>query len=169
MFLHGSWMHLIGNMWFLWIFGNNIEDSLGHGRFILFYLVAGLAASSSHVFSAPGSPIPMVGASGAISGIMGAYLVLYPRVRIYTLFFFIIFFRIIPVPAWVILAYWFVIQVASGASLPAAGAGVAYWAHIGGFVTGLVLVKPLENKDLVEAKRRHVKLDRKDIRRGGWW
>ena len=98
-----------------------------------------------------------------------SYLAPYPLIRICTPFLFIIFIHIIPLPAWVILAYWFVIQVASGASLPAAGAGVAYWAHIGGFVAGLLLVKPLENKDLVEAKRRCVKLDRKDIRRGGWW
>jgi membrane associated rhomboid family serine protease len=168
MFLHGSWMHLIGNMWFLWIFGNNIEDSLGHGRFILFYLLTGAAASAGHILSEPASTIPMVGASGAISGIMGAYLLLYPRVRILTLFFFVIFIRIIPLPAWIMLGYWFLIQLASGTTTGAAS-GVAFWAHIGGFVAGLALVKPFENEQLVDAKRQHVKLDRRDIRRGGWW
>jgi membrane associated rhomboid family serine protease len=169
MFLHGGWLHLIGNMWFLWIFGNNIEDSLGHGRFILFYLLTGLAASAGHILSDPGSGIPMVGASGAISGVMGAYLVLYPRVRIVTLVFLLIFIRIVPLPAWVMLAYWFAIQLASGASLSAGGSGVAFWAHVGGFIAGLLLVKPFEKKQLVEAKRQHIKLDRKDIRGGGWW
>jgi membrane associated rhomboid family serine protease len=168
MFLHGSWMHLIGNMWFLWIFGNNIEDSLGHGRFILFYLLTGIAASAGHVLSEPASTVPMVGASGAISGIMGAYLVLYPRVRILTLFFFIIFIRIFPLPAWVMLGYWFLIQLASGTTTGAAS-GVAFWAHIGGFVAGLALVKPFENKQLTDAKRQHIKLDKREIRRGGWW
>ncbi|MDX1675681.1 MAG: rhomboid family intramembrane serine protease [Longimicrobiales bacterium] len=168
MFLHGSWMHLIGNMWFLWIFGNNIEDSLGHGRFILFYLLTGLAASAGHIVSEPGSTVPMVGASGAISGIMGAYLLLYPRVRILTLFFFIIFIRIIPLPAWIMLGYWFAIQLLSG-TLTGAASGVAFWAHIGGFVAGLLLVKPFEKEELVRAKRGGVKLDRKEIRHGGWW
>ncbi|MFO7893124.1 MAG: rhomboid family intramembrane serine protease [Longimicrobiales bacterium] len=168
MFLHGSWMHLIGNVWFLWIFGNNIEDSLGHGRFLLFYLLTGAAAAAGHILSAPGSPVPMVGASGAISGIMGAYLLLYPRVRILTLFFFVIFIRIIPLPAWVMLGYWFLIQLLSGTATGGAS-GVAFWAHVGGFVAGLALVKPFENRQLVEAKRQHVKLDKRDIRRGGWW
>ena len=169
MFLHGGWMHLIGNMWFLWIFGNNIEDSMGHLRFLLFFLLTGLAASAGHILSSPGSTVPMVGASGAISGIMGAYLVLYPRVRILTLFFFIIFIRIFPLPAWVMLAYWFAIQLLSGTSTPATGSGVAYWAHIGGFVAGLVLVKLFENTQLVDAKRTGTKLQRREIEHGGWW
>ncbi|MFW5947580.1 MAG: rhomboid family intramembrane serine protease, partial [Gemmatimonadota bacterium] len=129
MFLHGSWMHLIGNMWFLWIFGNNIEDSLGHLRFLVFYILSGLAASAGHILSGPGSPVPMVGASGAISGVMGAYLVLYPRVRIHTLFFFFYFIRVIAIPAWFVLGEWFLIQLLAGTTTGAAS-GVAFWAHI---------------------------------------
>jgi membrane associated rhomboid family serine protease len=169
MFLHGGWFHLIGNMWFLWIFGNNIEDSMGHLRFLLFYLITGLAASAGHILSAPGSLIPTVGASGAISGIMGAYLVLYPRVRVFTLIWLLIFIRVVPLPAWVMLGYWFLIQVAAGTTTASADAGVAFWAHIGGFVAGIALVKPFEKKQLVAAKRAKVKLDRREIRGGGWW
>jgi membrane associated rhomboid family serine protease len=169
MFLHGGWFHLIGNMWFLWIFGNNIEDSFTRLRFLLFYVICGLAASGAHILASPASAIPMVGASGAISGIMGAYLVLYPRVRVYTLFFFFIFIRVIPLPAWVMLLYWFAIQIFSGAAGPATGGGVAFWAHVGGFAAGALLAKPFEKKQLVEAKRAHVKLSRKQIEHGGWW
>ncbi|HSH46457.1 MAG TPA: rhomboid family intramembrane serine protease [Longimicrobiales bacterium] len=169
MFLHGSWFHLIGNMWFLWIFGNNIEDSMGRFRFLLFYLLTGLAAAAAHTLSVPDSPLPMVGASGAISGVMGAYLVLYPRVRVFTLFFFFIFIRVIPLPAWVMLGYWFAIQLISGSMTPGDGAGVAFWAHVGGFAAGLLLVKLFENRQLVGAKRRNVKLDPHQIRHGGWW
>jgi membrane associated rhomboid family serine protease len=157
MFLHGGWLHLIGNMWFLWIFGNNIEDSMGHLRFLLFYVLCGVLAAGAHILSQPASGIPTVGASGAISGVMGAYLLLYPRVRIYTLFIIIFFIRIIPVPAWAILLWWFVIQVISG-STSMAGAGVAFWAHIGGFVAGVLLVKPFENRQLVAARRQHIRL-----------
>ena len=169
MFLHGGWMHLIGNMWFLWIFGNNVEDSMGRLRFLLFYLLTGLAATAAHIFTSPGSLIPMVGASGAISGIMGAYLVLYPRVRVYTLFFFFIFIRVIPLPAWIMLVYWFALQLLMGAYTPADGGGVAFWAHVGGFVAGLVLVKLFENRQLVRAKRAKVKLRPSEIRHHGWW
>ena len=169
MFLHGGWLHLIGNMWFLWIFGNNIEDSMGHLRFLLFYLLTGGAAAAAHIFSAPGSQIPIVGASGAISGIMGAYLVLYPRVRVLTLFVIIIFIRVIPLPAWVMLGYWFAIQLFSGTMAPAAGTGVAFWAHIGGFVAGLALIKLFEQKQLTTAKKAHIKLDPKQIRHRGWY
>ena len=169
MFLHGGWLHLIGNMWFLWIFGNNVEDSMGRLRFLLFYLLTGLAAVAAHVVSSPGSVIPTVGASGAISGIMGAYLVLYPRVRVYTLFIIIIFIRVIPLPAWVMLVYWFVLQLLMGAGTPTDGGGVAFWAHVGGFVAGAVLVKLFENRQLVSAKRAHVKLDKRQIAHGGWW
>ncbi|HKJ02151.1 MAG TPA: rhomboid family intramembrane serine protease [Longimicrobiales bacterium] len=138
MFLHGGWFHLVGNMWFLWVFGNNIEDAMGPGRFVIFYLVSGTLAALAHVLTDPTSTLPMVGASGAISGIMGAYLVLYPRARVHTLFFFLIFFRVIPLPAWVILGYWFVLQLLSSGS--GAGAGVAYAAHVGGFLAGILLV-----------------------------
>jgi membrane associated rhomboid family serine protease len=116
MFLHGGWLHLIGNMWFLWIFGNNIEDSMGHVRFLLFYTLTGLVAGGAHVWFLPDSTIPTVGASGAISGVMGAYLILYPRVRVQTLLLIIIFVRIIPIPAWLILLYWFVLQIFLGAA-----------------------------------------------------
>jgi len=138
MFLHGGWFHLVGNMWFLWIFGNNIEDAMGAGRFAVFYVLAGTLAALAHVVTDPGSPVPMVGASGAISGVMGAYLVLYPRARVDTLFYFLIFFRIIPLPAWVILGYWFAIQLLSTGA--GAGPGVAYAAHVGGFLAGILLV-----------------------------
>jgi membrane associated rhomboid family serine protease len=169
MFLHGSWMHLIGNMWFLWIFGNNIEDSMGHLRFLAFYLLAGLAAAGAHILSAPGSWIPTVGASGAISAVMGAYLLLYPRVRIQTLFILVVVVRVFRVPAWVILGQWIVIQVLSGAGTPAGEAGIAFWAHIGGFVAGLLLVKPFQMRRLAEAKRANVVLPRREIPHGGWW
>ncbi|MFV1986264.1 MAG: rhomboid family intramembrane serine protease [Gemmatimonadota bacterium] len=152
MFMHGGWFHLIGNMWFLWVFGNNIEDSMGHGRFALFYVLTGAIAAAAHVVSDPSSAIPVVGASGAISGIMGAYLVLYPRVRVQTLIILIVFIRVIRVPAWVMLGYWFFLQVLSGAATLGAGGGVAFWAHVGGFVAGLVLIKPFERRPPVEAK-----------------
>ena len=169
MFLHGSWMHLVGNMWFLWIFGNNVEDSMGHLRFVVFYLLTGLVAALSHVLSDPSSAVPMVGASGAISAIMGAYLVLYPRAAVETLFIIVIFVRIVPLPAWVMLGYWMVIQLALSAASPAGGGGVAYLAHIGGFVAGAALILLFRNRELVSAKRRKVKLSRQEIGHGGWW
>jgi membrane associated rhomboid family serine protease len=170
MFLHGSWVHLIANMWFLWLFGNNVEDSMGHLRFLLFYLLVGLAATGAHILSAPSSPVPTVGASGAISGIMGAYLLLYPRIRIQTLFIFIIFIRILPVPAWFVLIYWFALQLLSGYITPMTetGGGVAFWAHVGGFVAGVALVKLFENRTLVDAKRRRVRLKPAEIQHRGW-
>jgi membrane associated rhomboid family serine protease len=170
MFLHGSWLHLVGNLWFLWIFGNNVEDSMGHTRFLLFYLLTGLVAAASHVATQPDSVLPMVGASGAISSIMGAYLVLYPRARVHTLFIIIIFIRIFPLPAWFFLLYWLSIQVASSALQgPGGGGGVAFWAHIGGFAGGVILVKLFENPALVRAKRSGVLLQRRDLKGGGWW
>ena len=145
MFLHGSWMHLIGNMWFLWIFGDNIEDHLGHLRYFILYLVCGIAASATHILFNLGSDIPSVGASGAIAGVMGAYFVLFPSARVLTLvpFFFIYF---VWLPAWVMLGYWFVVQFLSGAATSItyskdSGGGIAFWAHVGGFVTGLLLIK----------------------------
>lgn len=168
MFLHGSWLHLIGNLWFLWIFGNNVEDSMGHGRFLVFYLVTGVVAALSHVLMDPASTVPMVGASGAISAVMGAYLVLYPRARVDTLFWIVVFVRVVPLPAWVLLGYWFLIQlVATGVS--GASGGVAYAAHAGGFVAGVVLVKLFRNPKLVSAKRRGVVLLPRELDRGGWW
>ncbi|MET0400909.1 MAG: rhomboid family intramembrane serine protease [Cystobacter sp.] len=157
MFLHGSWSHLLGNCLFFWVFGNNVEDSMGRLRFIVFYLLCGLAAAAAQVMVDPSSPIPMVGASGAISGVMGAYLLLYPRVRVNMLFIFIIFFKIIPLPAWLVLLYWFGVQVLTGLpqlnSLNAeGGGGVAVWAHVGGFVAGLVLIKLFENRQLTRRR-----------------
>ncbi|HEX9444296.1 MAG TPA: rhomboid family intramembrane serine protease [Candidatus Binatia bacterium] len=150
MFLHGSWMHLLGNMWFLWIFGNNIEDSMGHLRFIVFYLLCGFAAAAAQIVASPGSAVPMVGASGAISGVMGAYLVLYPNVRVYTLVPLGFFITSMALPAWVMLGYWFVIQFVSGlVSFGGELGGVAFWAHVGGFVAGVALVKLFARSDYI--------------------
>jgi membrane associated rhomboid family serine protease len=153
MFLHGGWMHLIGNMWFLWIFGNNVEDSMGRLRFIAFYLLTGLAAALGQVIANPDSIVPMVGASGAISGVMGAYLVLYPRVKVYTLVPIFIFFTSIALPAWAMLGYWFVIQLVSGWYSSGDQGGVAFWAHIGGFIAGVVLIKFFAREEYVQAHR----------------
>jgi membrane associated rhomboid family serine protease len=156
MFLHGSWMHLIGNMWFLWLFGNNIEDSMTRPRFAVFYLACGLAAALLQVFADPRSGIPMVGASGAISGVMGGYLVLYPRVRVFTLLPLGFFWTTIALPAWGMLIYWMLLQFLGGiSSIGAEGGGVAFWAHIGGFVAGVVLVKFFRRADHVAAHQRH--------------
>jgi membrane associated rhomboid family serine protease len=159
MFLHGSWLHLIANMWFLWLFGNNVEDSMGHGRYLVFFVLTGLVAAGAHIYSDPAAAIPMVGASGAVSGLMGAYLVLYPKVRIQTLFIIIFIIRIVPLPAWLTLIVWFLIQLASGYFSPGQ-VGVAFWAHIGGFVAGVVLVKIFENRGLVAERRRKARASR---------
>jgi membrane associated rhomboid family serine protease len=153
MFLHGGWLHLIGNMWFLWVFGNNIEDSMGHLRYLVFYLLTGTLAALTHIYSSVGSVVPTVGASGAISGVMGAYLILYPRVRVQTLFWIIIFIKIIAVPAWVVLIQWFALQFLYWlTSTNTAEGGVAVWAHIGGFLAGMLLIKLFENRKLVRAR-----------------
>jgi len=156
MFLHGSWMHLLGNMWFLWLFGNNIEDSMGHFRFVVFYLLCGLAAAMAQLLASPSSPIPMVGASGAISGVMGAYLLLYPNVRVYTLVPIGFFITSMALPAWVMLGYWFVLQFISGlVSFGGEMSGVAFWAHVGGFVAGIVLIKLFARGDYVDERQAH--------------
>ena len=157
MFLHGGWAHILGNAIFFWVFGNNIEDSMGAVRFLAFYLICGLAAAATHILVQPGSPVPTVGASGAISGVMGAYLVLYPRVRVNMLFIFIIFFRVIPIPAWAVLLWWFAIQLLTGLPQlspmqPDVSSGVAVWAHIGGFITGAVLIKLFEDRRRVDQR-----------------
>jgi rhomboid family protein len=152
MFLHGGWLHLIGNMWFLWIFGNNIEDSMGHGRYLAFYLLCGLAAAATQTFISPGSIVPMVGASGAISGVMGAYVVLYPRVRVHMLVFLFIFVTRIVVPAYLMLGYWFLLQLLGGSASQGEG-GVAFWAHVGGFVAGAALIRVFQDDDLVAQHR----------------
>ncbi|VDC33313.1 rhomboid family intramembrane serine protease [Pseudogemmobacter humi] len=143
MFLHGGWMHLIGNMLFLWIFGDNLEEEMGHFRFLLFYLATGLAAAALQILPDPGSKVPMVGASGAIAGVMGAYLLLYPRAKVDVLLIFVIFFRIFTLPAWIVLGVWFGIQLFSGLTTPTAEGGVAWFAHIGGFLAGVGLALPL--------------------------
>lgn len=138
-FLHGGWMHLAGNMLFLWIFGDNVEDEMGHLRYLLFYLACGVAAGLAQVAFEPNARVPMVGASGAIAGVMGAYLLLFPKAKVDILIIIVFFFRIFPIPAWIMLALWFGMQFVGGiASNPDQG-GVAYWAHAGGFVAGLIL------------------------------
>jgi membrane associated rhomboid family serine protease len=158
MFLHGSWGHLLGNGLFLWVFGNNIDDSMGPFRFLVFYILCGLVAVGAHMLVDPASPVPTVGASGAISGVLGAYLVLYPKARVNMLFFFLIIIRVIPLPAWVVLIWWFAIQVLQGLPQlsplrPEVSGGVAVWAHVGGFVAGVVLVKLFENRALVAERK----------------
>ncbi len=151
MFLHGGWMHLIGNMWFLWIFGDNVEDVLGHGKYLVFYLLAGVAAAVVQVLAAPGSRVPMVGASGAIAGVMGAYMVKFPHSRILTLVPVIVFFTTIEVPAVLMLLYWFAIQFVSGVGSIGyshlSQGGVAWMAHVGGFIAGIVLVFTMGTRD----------------------
>ena len=142
MFLHGSWMHVLGNMWFLYIFGDNVEDYLGHFPYLLFYLLTGLIAMFAQVLVDPHSHLPTIGASGAIAGVLGAYFVLYPRARVLTWFFVFVLW----VPAWVILGYWFVLNFLSGTATSIAYqgravGGVAFWAHVGGFIAGLALVR----------------------------
>lgn len=143
MFLHGGWMHLIGNMLFLFIFGDNMEDEMGHAGFLAFYLIAGLAAAALQYYAAPMSEIPMVGASGAIAGVMGGYLLLFPKARVDVLFIIVIFIRILPIRAWIVLGIWFCLQIFSGVTTPTDGGGVAYWAHAGGFVAGVLMTLPL--------------------------
>jgi membrane associated rhomboid family serine protease len=160
MFMHGGWMHLIGNMLFLWVFGNNIEDSTGRVRFLSFYVLCGIAAVFAQSIVNPGSPVPMVGASGAISGVMGAYMVLHPRTRVHVLVFLGIWITTIRVPAYLMLAYWFILQILGG--LPGLGkevGGTAFLAHVGGFVAGLVLILLFRNKSLVDQHpmRTHVR------------
>lgn len=145
MFLHGSWLHLIGNMWALWIFGDNVEDHLGHFLYLVLYLTTGIAASAVHTFFNLNSMVPSVGASGAIAGMMGAYFVLYPRARVLTIvpFFFAFFMWL---PAWIVLGYWFVLEFLQGSATAIAATsstqgGIAFWAHVGGFIAGVLLIR----------------------------
>jgi membrane associated rhomboid family serine protease len=142
-FLHGGWMHLLGNMLFLWIFGDNLEEVLGKIGFLLFYLLGGVGAGLVQWAAEPGSPIPTIGASGAIAAVMGGYLLLFPRARVDVLLFVIIIIRIIPVPAWIVLVLWLVFQVFGGVGADPLTGGVAYWAHVGGFVVGFLLMVPV--------------------------
>jgi membrane associated rhomboid family serine protease len=146
MFLHGGFLHLAGNMLYLWIFGDNVEDRLGHTRFLVFYLVCGVAAALFFIWTAPHLRVPLVGASGAIAGVLGAYLLSYPKARIATLIFFGFFIRIVYIPALIVLGLWFLLQIFSG--LPALGAekqagGTAFFAHVGGFIAGMLLIWPM--------------------------
>ncbi len=145
MFMHGGWMHLIGNMWFLWLFGNNIEDRLGHMLFLFFYIAGGLAATACHWAYDPDSTIPVVGASGAVAAVLGAYAVTYPWAKVKTLLFLIIFVTVLELPALVVLGGWFILQLVEAAGamqvgLGGGGAGVAWWAHVGGFIVGAILM-----------------------------
>jgi membrane associated rhomboid family serine protease len=146
MFLHGGWMHFLGNMLFLWIFGDNVEDRMGHGRFLVFYLLCGAVAAAAHLASDPASPVPTIGASGAVAGVMGAYFVLYPQSRILTLVPIFLFIQIVEIPAIIFLGLWFVLQLFSGLGSVLSTArgdavgGIAFWAHVAGFAAGALLV-----------------------------
>jgi len=157
MFLHGGWLHIAGNMLFLWVFGDNVEDTMGHVSYLLFYLLTGLAAGLAQVVIDSGSQIPLVGASGAISGVLGAYIMLFPHGRIRTLVFLGFFITVVLIPAWVQIGLWIVLQFFNGfASLGVRteeGGGVAYWAHIGGFIAGMGLVWLFRDKDAVDRQR----------------
>ena len=157
MFLHGGWMHLIGNMWFLWVYGDNVEDVLGHGKYLIFYLACGVAASLTQYAVSPDSRVPTLGASGAIAGVMGAYLIKFPHSRILTLIPIFFFFTTIEIPAALILVYWFILQFFSG--LGSVGysqvsqGGVAWFAHMGGFIAGMILIATMSTKDRYRRRR----------------
>jgi membrane associated rhomboid family serine protease len=157
MFLHGGWMHVLGNMLFLWVFGGRIEDLLGHAKYLVFYLLCGIVAALGQVVVSPYSTVPMVGASGAIAGVMGAYLIKFPRARILTLVLIVFFVTTIEIPAHIMLGYWFVVQLFSGfgtiARTHISQGGTAYFAHIGGFVAGMLLVKIMGTSDRYNRRR----------------
>ena len=153
MFLHGSWMHVIGNMWYLWIFGDNVEDRVGHGRFIVFYLLCGTVAAIGQIVMDPTSTLPTIGASGAIAGVMGAYFVLYPQSRVLTLIPLIIFWEVIELPAYILLGFWFVMQLFSAGAIAVTASshgsgGVAFAAHVAGFVVGMAGVFVFKKRDV---------------------
>lgn len=143
MFLHGGFMHLAGNMLFLWIFGDNMEDEMGHIRFAVFYVLSGFAAAYIQYLPNIYSQIPMVGASGAIAGVMGGYLLMFPKAKVDVFLFFIVFFRILPIPSFIVLGVWMALQVFNGLGSDLNGGGTAYWAHVGGFIAGMVMTLPL--------------------------
>jgi len=150
MFMHGSWMHILGNMWFLWVFGDNVEDSMGTARFAIFYVLSGFAAAAAQVWADPSSAVPMVGASGAIGGVMGAYIMLYPRVKVHMIFILIILIIPFRVPAIAMLGYWILVQVVGGiSSMGSTGGGVAFWAHVGGFAAGAALIWVFKDEELL--------------------
>ncbi len=156
MFMHGGWLHIIGNMWFLAIFGDNVEDAMGTFKFILFYLLCGIAAEAAQIIANPSSPVPMVGASGAIGGVMGAYMVLFPMAPVHMLVFFGFFLTRIVVPAFFMLGYWFLLQFLGGLFSfgNTSGGGVAFWAHIGGFIAGIMLLRTFCSSSRMEECRR---------------
>jgi membrane associated rhomboid family serine protease len=155
MFIHGGWLHLIFNMLYLWIFGNNVEDALGRVRFLGFYLACGLVATATQVLTGPGSTAPMIGASGAVAGVLGAYLVLYPRARVLSVFTLGVIFPVVSVPAWILLAVWFALQAVEGVlSFRHPDVGVAFFAHVGGFLTGMGLGFVLARRPRRRASRR---------------
>jgi len=168
MFMHGGFLHLGGNMLYLWIFGDNVEESMGRFRFLLFYLACGAFAALAQAWVDPSSTIPMVGASGAISGVLGAYILLHPQATVRTLIVLGFFITIVRVPALIVLGIWFVMQFISAAAMPTAEGGVAFWAHVGGFVAGMVLVFPFKRRavSLWQAPRSHAFETEK--RRGRW-
>jgi Uncharacterized membrane protein (homolog of Drosophila rhomboid) len=157
MFLHGGWMHIIGNMWFLWVYGDNVEDVLGHGRYLVFYLLCGIFAACTQYAISPDSRVPTLGASGAIAGVMGAYLIKFPHSRILTLIPIIVFWTTIEIPAVIILVYWFILQFFMGVGSigysQAGQGGVAFFAHIGGFVAGMILVSIMGPKEQYSRRR----------------
>jgi membrane associated rhomboid family serine protease len=157
MFLHGGWLHVIGNMWFLWIFGDNVEDVLGHWVYLLFYVLCGVAAGLTQLMLSPDSRVPTVGASGAIAGVMGAYLVKFPHARIVTLVFLFVFVTTVEVPAALMLAFWFVMQLFSGVGTighsQISQGGVAWFAHVGGFLAGILLILMLPTKPAYRLRR----------------
>jgi membrane associated rhomboid family serine protease len=168
MFMHGGWLHIGFNMLFLWIFGDNVEDSMGHGRYLAFYLVCGVAAALAQAVVTPGSTVPMVGASGAISGVLGAYLLLHPHATVRTIVFLGVFATMMHLPALIVLGLWFLMQLASAAFSTSGAPGVAFWAHVGGFIAGMALV-PLFKKSGVKlfqpSRYRPFQIER---RRGPW-
>jgi membrane associated rhomboid family serine protease len=157
MFMHGGWFHILGNLWFLSVFGDNVEDAMGPVRFALFYVICGIAAGLAHVVASPDSAVPVVGASGAIGGVMGAYAALYPRAPVHILVPLGFFFYRMVVPAYLMLGYWFLLQILGGIpALQGAGGGVAFWAHVGGFAAGIALLPLFRVRARIEAHRRHV-------------
>jgi membrane associated rhomboid family serine protease len=168
MFMHGGLLHLGGNMLFLWIFGDNVEDSMGHVRFLLFYLLCGLAAAMTHALLNPESAIPMIGASGAISGVLGAYFLLHPMATVRVLIIIIVFVTIVHVPAFFVIGLWFLMQLLSAFATIAGGPGVAFWAHVGGFIAGTTLVYFFKEPGVVLLQRPRSRMFEIERRRGPW-
>ena len=168
MFMHGGWLHLGSNMLYLWIFGDNIEDSMGHGRFLIFYLLCGAAAAMGQGLIDPSSTILMIGASGAISGVLGAYILLHPGATVRVLIFLGFFVTVAHVPALIVLGIWFLLQLVSGFATPTDGGGVAFWAHVGGFAAGFVLVNFFKRRQVHILEKPHHRPFEIERRRGPW-